>query len=250
MAVVEKVIKAFLPKHLRKPAVCTYRSWLYRGDAVACPCCEGRFTKFLPFGVTPRDNAQCPKCNLLERHRLLWFYFKERTNLFRDNLKVLHVAPETLFSERFKQLPNLDYLTVDLESELAMVKMDITQMSFPDNSFDVILCNHVLEHIPEEEKAMGELFRVLKPGGWSILQVPIDHNREITLEDDRICTPEDRQKYYGQSDHVRMYGRDYPERLGKVGFTVTVDYYAQTLDKALVERHGLSQEEIYLCHKN
>lgn len=227
----------------------TLRSVFYSGQQFICPCCGGHFRKFLPCGVNPRPNAKCPKCGSLERHRLVWLYLKEKTNLFNENLKMLHIAPEILFAKRFSHTPNIDYISADLSSPLAMVKMDITNIEYEENYFDVILCNHVLEHVIDEQKAMKELLRVLKPNGWAILQVPLDSKRDKTFEDPTIVLPEDRERLFGQDDHVRVYGRDYKNRLEKAGFTVKVDSYVRELGSDMVSRYRLPDEEIYFCTK-
>lgn len=215
-----------------------------------CPLCGDRPESFLPFGAKPRPNARCPKCGSLERHRLLWLYFREKTNLFKDHLKMLHVAPERQLAQLLKNLSNLEYLSADLESPHAMVKMDITNIQYPDHSFDVIVASHVFEHIPDDGKAMRELYRVLKPGGWAILQVPIWG--EKTFEDPSITTPEARKREFGQHDHVRRYGWDgkYRERLENSGFLVKVDPFAKTLGPDKVKQYGLQvHEDIYYCEK-
>lgn len=223
---------------------------LYFGLRFKCPCCGGHFRKFLTFGVKPRPNAQCPRYNSLERHRLIWLYLKNRTNFFSDNFKVLHFAPEYIFQKTFKSLPNLEYINVDLNSPLAMIKIDITNVPFKDNYFDVILCSHVLEHVMDDQLAMRELFRVLKPGGWAILQVPIDFKRDKTFEDPNIVSAEDRARIFGQKDHVRIYGRDYKDRLEKAGFTVKVDNYVRQLGTDVIKKYSLMKEQgIYFCIK-
>lgn len=217
-----------------------------------CPCCNNWFNKFLPFGGKHRvrPNARCPVCGSLERHRLLWSYCKTNTNLFSDKLKVLHFAPEYIIQKELKSMPNIDYISADLNSDLAMVKMDITNISFEENAFDVILCNHVLEHILDDGLAMRELYRVLKPGGWAILQVPIDNSRENTFEDPAVVTPEERQRVFGQYDHVRIYGLDYEKRLRAAGFHVKVDDYVKTIGADEIKKHALMEgENIYLCTK-
>lgn len=224
------------------------RSLPYLGNRFECPCCGGRFRKFHSFGANSRPNIQCPRCLSLDRHRLQWLYFKDKTNLFTDPLRLLHVAPESVLRQAFMTMPNIDYLSVDLSSPLAMVKMDITNMEIEDNYFDVIICNHVLEHIPDDLKAMRELFRVLKPGGWAILQVPI--TQEKTFEDPKVTTPAERLKVFGQEDHVRAYGLDYRERLEKAGFNVKVGSYVRELSEDVVERYRLPRDEdIHFCSK-
>ncbi|MES2734542.1 MAG: class I SAM-dependent methyltransferase [Bacteroidota bacterium] len=224
---------------------------LYRGEGVECPVCSSHFRKFMPYGRTvPRPNALCPNCLALERHRLMYLYLQKRTNFFRDSLKLLHVAPEHCFIERFEAMKNLDYITADIESPLAKVKMDIHAIPFAENTFDVAFCNHVMEHVENDIKAMSELHRVLKPNGWAIIQSPMDLSREKTLEDPTIVTEADREKYYWQKDHVRLFGLDYKERLEKAGFTVTEDRFVMELPRQVVETYALPDEEIiYLCQK-
>ncbi|MBW7957117.1 MAG: methyltransferase domain-containing protein [Deltaproteobacteria bacterium] len=215
-----------------------------------CPVCGKQSESFLPFGIKQRPNAQCPVCRSLERHRLIWLYFKEKTNIFTDKMKILHIAPEGQIYKMLKALPNLEYISGDLMPGKAMVQMDITDIKYPDNAFDVIYASHVLEHIPDDRKAMRELHRVLKPSGWAILQVPISGDR--TLEDPNIVTPEDRERAFGQGDHVRRYGFDgvYKARLEEAGFNVHVDSFVNTLSSEDVDRYGLINEDIYYVTKN
>ena len=203
------------------------------------------FRSFLPYGYeNPRENVLSPSTLSLERHRLLWLYLKNETDLFAAPHKLLHFAPEQAFYKRFKKLKNLEYTTTDLNSPLADVKADICNLPFEDDSFDVILCNHVLEHIPNDTKAMQELYRVMKPGGWGIFQIPQDLKREKTFEDDSITDKKERAKIFGQYDHVRIYGRDYFDKLRSVGFTIEEVDYTTVLPKEEVERYRLAKEEI------
>ncbi len=192
----------------------------------------------------------CPKCRCLERHRLLWLYLTQATDLFSSGHRsVLHVAPEPVLERRLRSAPNLHYVSADLHSPRVMCRADITCLPFKSDSFDVIICYHVLEHVADDRQAMGELFRVLKPTGWALLQSPIDVTRETTYED-AAATPQDRERLFGQHDHVRVYGRDYKERLEQAGFEVTVDGYVKSLPAELVRRYGLLlSEEIYVCTK-
>jgi SAM-dependent methyltransferase len=225
-------------------------SFFYKGNKVECPICEGKFRKFLPYGNKGADNRLCPKCLSLERHRLLWLYFKNRTDFFTANLNVLHVAPEQSFIKRFRKLTNLKYTTADIESPLADVKMDIKNIPFNENTFDVLICNHVMEHIDDEQKALKEILRVLKPGGWAILQVPINLSLETTYEDAAITSPKEREKHFGQYDHVRFHGRDYPKRLENAGFKVINENYVKEFDKNIINRFRLPEDEIiYLSIK-
>lgn len=226
------------------------RALWHQGNDVYCPCCKGQFRKFLPFGTNSRPDALCPSCLSLERHRLVWLFLTHKTNLFSASLKVLHIAPEFIFQKHFVSMPNLQYLSADLEPDEVMVKMDITNIQYPDASFDVILCNHVLEHIPTDQTAMKELFRVLKPGGWVILQVPLDSTLEQTLEGTPELSPQEREQWFGHHDHVRMYGRDYKTKLELVGFQVAVEGYARELGLESIKKFGLmADEDIYYCTK-
>jgi SAM-dependent methyltransferase len=223
----------------------------YRGNLVECPVCGSRFRKFLPYGRTnPRENALCPNCLALERHRLMWLYLQRRTDFFTAPHKLLHVAPEHCFIGRFEKLPNLDYVTADIESPLAKVKMDIHRIPFEAGTFDVAFCNHVMEHVDDDIQAMRELHRVLRPGGWAIIQSPQDVTRATTLQDPAITSPADREKYYWQDDHQRLYGRDYARRLEQAGFSVTEDRFVMELPAAEADRYALPKGEIiYLCRK-
>lgn len=226
---------------------------LYKGDKVECPVCERSFSKFLSYGseVAHRENVLCPYDLTLERHRLMWLYLRDHSNFFTaDKLSVLHIAPEQCFHKRFKEQKNLDYLTGDLVSPIADMHFDLHDIPLEDNRFDVIFCNHVMEHVDDAHQCMSELCRVMKPGGWGIMQVPQDFSRETTYEDPSITSPEDREKHYWQKDHVRLFGRDYPDWLRKAGFNVTEfkkeDYYSAEQ----IERYRLSKEEIlYIVSK-
>jgi SAM-dependent methyltransferase len=228
-----------------------FLSLFYIGNKVECPVCGKKYKEFLPYGRIPRPNALCPNSLSLERHRLMFLYLKERTDFFTANLKVLHIAPEHCFIKKFESMKNLDYITADLESPLAKVKMDIHNIPFPENSFDVAFCNHVMEHVDDDIKAMSEIYRVLKPGGWAIIQSPIDISRESTFEDKTITSPSEREKLFGQNDHVRVFGKDYKQRLEKAGFKVKIDTFNQEVPDHLVTRYALPRyEDIYLCSKD
>ena len=222
-----------------------------RGNDVECTVCENKFTKFLPYGrLSPRENALCPSCLALERHRLMQLYLKEKTNFYTQNHRVLHVAPEYCFLHRFDKLANLDYITADIESPLAKVKMNIEAIPFPDNSFDVIFCNHVLEHVEDFDQATRELYRVLRPGGWAIMQSPQNMAMAETLEDPSITDPRERERIFLQSDHLRLFGRNYGQELARAGFTVNEDHFVQEMPKELAKRYALPMEEIvYYCTK-
>lgn len=218
----------------------------YAGSAVRCPVCSHSFRKFLPYGrINPRQNALCPNCLSLERHRLIWLYLQERTDFFGQKQSVLHIAPEACFIKRFEKIHGEQYITADIESPLAKVKMDIHKIPFQDNSFDVVLCNHVLEHVQNDLVAMSEIRRVLKPGGFAILQVPLfSPLSETTFEDPAITDPKEREKAFGQDDHVRKYGKDYSKRIAQAGLTAVEDNFIFTLDDQKLYRYGLAKGEI------
>lgn len=198
----------------------------FRGKRFTDPIDGSSYRKFLPYGYQNlRENALCPGTLSLERHRLLWLYLTRETNFLNLSLKVLHIAPEQVFYTKFKTLRNWEYTTTDLHSPLADVKADICELPFENEHYDLIFCNHVLEHIPNDKKAMQELYRVLKKGGTLIAQVPLDENRDSTFEDDSITDKKERTQLFGQYDHVRVYGMDYYTRLQNVGFeTKAIDF--------------------------
>lgn len=227
---------------------------MYFGSNVKCPCCGKSSRIFLPFNKK-YPNVMCPRCGSHERHRLMWLYLENKTKVLSkinlpEKVKVLHFAPEYFISKKLIQYDHIDYVSTDLCSSLAMVKFDITDIPYKDNLFNVILCSHVLEHVEDDRKAMQELFRVLKKGGWAILQVPIDRSRHETFEDPNINTPEDRLRFYGEPDHMRFYGLDYKDKLEKAGFLVKVDNYVKELESDLIKKYGLDvNEDIYFCQK-
>ena len=219
--------------------------WYMRGNRFVDPIDNQGYKNLLPYGYEKqRENVLSPGTYSLERHRLMWLYLKNETDFFTKASKVLHIAPEQSFIKRFRNLKHLDYTTSDLESPLADVKADICDLPFEDNTYDVIFCNHVLEHIPDDAKAMSELFRVMKPGGWGILQVPISYQRETTYEDPTITSKEDRRREFGQYDHVRVYGMDYYKRLENVGFIVEQVDYTKQIPASDVEKYCLEKGEI------
>lgn len=221
-------------------------SIFYKGTGVTCPVCEKSFKKFLPYGrVNPRQNALCPNCLSLERHRLIWLYLKEKTHFFTRRLHVLHIAPEACFIKRFEKIHGDQYITADIESPLAKVKMDIQQIPFEQNTFDVVLCNHVLEHVQDDIKAIHEIQRVLKPGGFAILQVPFFNPiPTATVEDPSITDKREREKLFGQDDHVRKYGHDYPQRIERGGLRSLEDLFVNELQENVRKQFGLVKGEI------
>ena len=226
---------------------------LLKGNTFTDPIDGKSFRMFLPYGYgTQRNNVLSPSTLSLERHRLLWLYLQNETDFFtaKEKKNVLHFAPEQEFYKRFKKQKNIQYTTTDLFSPLADVKADICNLPFEDNQYDVLFCNHVLEHIPDDTKAMQELYRVLKPGGMAILQIPQDLNRATTFSDDSITDEKERAAIFGQYDHVRVYGRDYFDKLRSIGFTVVEEDYTTKISPELVTKYCLAPGEIIpVCFK-
>lgn len=224
------------------------------GDTVYCPVCRRGSIAFLPYGETKRAHARCPNCHSLERQRLLWL-FLERRALLGKPFSLLHVSPEKVLFKKFQQNTFIDYHPVDkFDPGYAYPKgtrnVDICEAPYESNYFDAIICIHVLEHIPDDAKAIRELYRILKPGGWAVILVPIDKNRATTFEDWSITSPAERKKHFGQPDHVRQYGMDYRNRLEAGGFTVEIDSFASEFPPEECFRLGIDREEdIYFCRK-
>lgn len=224
---------------------------LFRGNKFRDPINGKSYRKFLPYGyVKQRDNALSPGTLSLERHRLLWLYLNNETNFFSKTLKVLHIAPEQCFYNLFKNLKNINYTTFDLNSPLADIKGDICNLPFKENSFDFILCNHVLEHINDDKKAMKELYRVLNKNGTAILQVPINQKSSKTFEDSSIVDKKERIEKFGQYDHIRLYGLDYFKKLESFGFKVDPLKYSKEFTESEIIKYGLIKDEIIpVCKK-
>ena len=243
-----KTILNFFPRPFLIRLSYTVRPFLaffLKGNTYTDPIDGKSFKSFLPYGYgKQRDNVLSPSTLSLERHRLFWLYLKNETDFFTAKKKVLHFAPEQAFYKRFRKMQNLDYLTTDLNSPLADVKADICNLPFEDNTFDVILCNHVLEHIPDDTKAIQELYRVMKVGGIGIFQIPQDLSRDKTFEDNSIKDKKERAKIFGQYDHVRIYGLDYFDKLRSVGFKVEEVDYTATLSEADLNKYRLAKGEI------
>jgi SAM-dependent methyltransferase len=216
-----------------------------------CPVCERNLESFLPHGNPPKPQRRCPICKSNRRNRMTWLFLKRFTNLFAGTPKrFLHFAPELRLERRIRDIPNLDYLSADLNGDRAMVAVDIRDIPYPASSFDVIYCSHLLEHVPEDRTAMREMHRVLRSGGWALVVVPIrgDH----TLEDPTVTTPEQRTLLFGQANHVRLYGRDIADRLRHAGFQVSVYSSRQIAGEEGVERFGLTVGDsgvVFFCEK-
>ncbi len=224
--------------------------WYFKGHRFTDPIDGSSYRRFLPYGYQKiRENALCPGTLSLERHRLLWLYLERETSFLTDSIKVLHVAPEQVFYQKFRSFSHWDYTTTDLYSPLADVKADLRKLPFEDHAYDLILCNHVLEHIPDHLQALSELYRVLKKGGTLIAQVPLDLNREKTFEDPTITDPQERSRIFGQYDHVRIYGKDYSDFLNQTGFSSQCIPYTEQLTKKEIDTYALQYDSIPVAKK-
>jgi SAM-dependent methyltransferase len=217
---------------------------LYAGGSVECPCCDRRFRRFIPrHGV----DSICPGCLGLQRHRLLALYLLRESDIGSEKLSVLHIAPEEGLQEKLARVAGRRYVTLDSsDSARVSVQGDVTAMPLPPDSFDLVICSHVLEHVPDDASAIREFFRVLRPGGSALLPHPVHEDMPATFEDPAIVAPRDRLHAFGATDHVRVYGRDFSDRVRAAGFEVSrVDYLA-TLDQKTVTRNGLGSEGRFL----
>ncbi len=240
------LLKKMLPAQARLTLRKLYwlsRGWLYAGSKVYCPICEGSFRTFLPFGSERRAQALCPQCHTVERHRLLWLFLQEKVKIRERSLEVLHMAPEPMLQTRLKSLLNLRYRSADLTSPVAMDHVDIQALPYSDNTFDLILCSHVLAHVPDDQKALQELRRVLKPDGQLVLQARL-HPHAHTLEKPEAVTPQQRLQAYGQADRYRNYGQDFAQRVAAQGFAVEAVEYALSRSPEEQARLGLGKGEL------
>ena len=255
-----KALIRWILNHIPRTVLQRMASWavpviglLYTGRGKECPICGCRRRKFLPYGYVPtRENALCPRCLALERHRLIWLWIERETDLVVNPRKMLHIAPEVALMRKFRQIYASQsdlYVTADLESPLATLHFDVQQIPLDDESFDILICNHLLEHVESDHKALEELYRVMRHGGWGIILSPIDESREMTFEDDSIKDPAERTRIFGQYDHRRIYGRDYADRLRKAGFEVEVIDYASQLSPEERTRYALTDEKLYIVRK-
>jgi SAM-dependent methyltransferase len=224
------------------------RRGIFRGHARCCPVCESELSRFLPFGRSGRADAYCPVCESLERHRLHWIYLRERTDLLDGSpRRWLHVAPEAVLAARLRALPGARYVSADLADPRAMLRLDVMRLPFAEAAFDAIVCSHVLEHVADDRAAMRELRRVLRPGGVALLPVP-PIRAERTTEDPAERDPAERRRRFGHPDHVRRYGRDYPQRLADAGFRVEAVGAAELVGDGGVRRFGLANgDEVFAC---
>ncbi len=225
----------------------------YAGNKVYCPCCKSTFREFAPFSAIKKKNSWCMKCMSLERDRLLWMYYQNKTDLYSKSLSLLHIAPETIFFRHFSKQKNINYYPADIYPDLypkGTHYFNLLKPDLPLNSFDVIICNHVFQYIEDDKAAMKNVYDLLKPGGWAILQVPLDRSREVTYEDSSIIDPKEREKAFGLKEHVRFYGLDYADKLRTAGFNVNVDDYTAEFSGADNFKFGFWQgDAVYYCTK-
>ncbi|MBT3408030.1 methyltransferase domain-containing protein [Candidatus Woesearchaeota archaeon] len=258
-----KIIKKIVPKKFYFYLLEIYfflRHFKYLGKGFKCSFCQKSFKTFLTSGIDVpvlklkkviggelNKNCLCPKCNSSDRERLIHVFIKKNKHLEKiKNKKILHIAPEKNLLKFFKHQNPKEYIDADLNKIRATHEMNLTNIIFKDNYFDIIICNHVLEHIENDGKAIKELYRVLKPNGWAILQVPISENLKNTFENNKIKSKKERLKFFGQSDHVRIYAKDYKKRLTQKGFKVNL----KKLSKREINKYNLNKKEyIYFCKK-
>ncbi|MBQ5725919.1 MAG: class I SAM-dependent methyltransferase [Alistipes sp.] len=253
----------YILNHIPRPILQRMAGWavpllglFYIGKGRECPLCGCRRRKFLPYGyVTQREDALCPNCLALERHRLLWLWLVRESDIGRGAMalpKLLHAAPEVALMRKFRKMyasaPDR-YVTADLESPLADMHFDIQQIPLADGEFDAVICNHILEHVEDDRKAVREIFRILRPGGWAVLLAPVDLGREHTFEDDTITDPAERTRIFGQYDHRRIYGRDYAKRLAEAGFEVYDENYRERFLAKEQRLYALPDDHIYIVYK-
>ena len=258
-----KGIIKYILNHVPRPILQRIAGWAvpimglwYIGKGKECPLCGCRRRKFLPYGyVTQRENALCPNCLALERHRTLWLWLLRESDIGRGAMalpRLLHVAPEVALMRKFRKIyasQPADYVTADLESPLADLHFDIQHIPLEDESFDAVICNHIMEHVEDDHQAMREILRILRKGGWGVILSPVDMQREKTFEDDSITDEAERTRIFGQYDHRRIYGRDYAKRLEDAGFEVYECDYANLIPAKEKELYALTDERLYIVRK-
>jgi len=275
MSIIRKLSKKVIPFWLGKKLRGTYQKFLgfyYKGNKYYCPYCKHSFKKMLPdgfdlpvikekhiIGSGYRKNCTCPRCFSKDRDRLIYLFLKNKTEIFSSHNKILHIAPEAWLKELFQRIPDIDYTSgvkkispMGYYYDRMIREVDITNLEMKDNLYDVVICNHVLEHIIDDEIAISEIYRVLKPGGWAILQVPISASLEKTYEDSSIISKRGREMHFGQFDHVRIYGQDYPKRLEQAGFKVErVNPIKDAWGIKNIDKYAINPEEdLFIAYKN
>jgi len=256
ISTIKQIYKSLLSERQRNNiyfSLFRFRALQYAGNQVKCNCCSGEFSMFLPYGNERRENAVCPRCNALERNRVLWMYLTQEYSIQkRKNIKVLHFAPEKTLEKEMKKLSNVSYFGADLNPQLADYQVDITEIPYADNDFDLIICSHVLGHVPDEGKAIREMRRVLKPSGIAIIMTVIDQNNKNTYENSKVVSPEEKLQHYGESDLVRLHGLDFQQRLEAQGFKIKALDYRLTFSEAEQQRYGMglgAREVLFLGSK-
>lgn len=255
MKFIKKIYHSLFSEYFRSKLRTNIRkskSLFLTGDKVMCNCCGKAYNNFLPKGnVKKRENVMCPNCGSLERTRLLLFYLENETTFFNENTKILHFAPEEGLKNVFKKKKS-KYINGDINPNLADEIIDITDIHYPDSSFDYIICSHVLGHVPDEKTAIKELYRVLKPGGQSIVLTLLNKRNVPTIENPQITNPEERLRIYGERSLVRLHGNDFKNRLEEPGFQVEIINYEKKLSQEKVERFRLqnnSRGTFFICKK-
>jgi SAM-dependent methyltransferase len=253
----QPAIKKIL-KRTALPLYLQFRGLYYTGSNVTCPCCKHSFSRFLPLGINRRP-GQCPRCRSNERDRALWLYMNKNPDFIRTGKKILHIGPETIFYNYFKNIKGLHYTPADKFAQMFestyptdTIYLDIVHMpEIPDNTYDVILCSHVLEYVKEDDQAMSELFRVLKPNGTALLQVPVKPGMKVTYEDDSINTPAQRALIFGDPGHIRFYGEDYADKLTAQGFETDFIPFTTLFTQEEIQQYGLiATDDFHLGRKN
>ncbi len=220
-----------------------WRGLVYAGDSIECPICERRFRQFL--------HGKCPRCNLPERHRVIYLYLTRCVPALGDGKRLAHFAPEIAVQERLAKLPRLRYVTLDLDSTMVDLNMDLTHLGLRDRTCDAVVCSHVLEHIEKDRLAMSELLRILTGDGFALILVPLDATREATFEDPANRTPRQRREAYGMSNHVRIYGRDFVTRLSGVGFSVETLECGRAFGEEACRTYGLeASSTFWICRRS
>lgn len=233
---------------------------IYFGTSYYCNCCQSHIRRFCPggenlppvvkykiIGAGYREQDYCPVCKSTYRHRMVWLYLRE-LNIWHNQMTVLHIAPEEMIARMLSRMKQLNYITGDTDPDryrhfTDAIRIDITRLPFADATFDIIICNHVLEHIPDDRSAMNEIHRVLKPEGFALLQVPLSEILEKTYENADILTEGERLKQFGQKDHVRIYGKDYWQRLNDAGFAVAEYNPFKESSHNAIEKLALNPDE-------
>jgi hypothetical protein len=239
-----KTLVSRFEMRLRASLPLRWRQWIAKGEQYLCPLCDNGVLGFRPYGIGKTD--WCPVCQSMRRHRLLWLFLQSRSTLLKPQMRILHLAPEIGLSVRLRRIPGVFYLSCDPQASGVLLRSSAENLSLASASLDGIICNHVLEHVPDDLGAMREFFRVLRPNGWAVITVPL--TGDPTEEEPNLADPKERERRFGQHDHVRHYGPDIKERLGMAGFKVEVITGKTLADTEELERFGVGMETLlYFC---